>query len=62
MFCRPTLTATLTEYHWVMKLRRMSWAENVARTGEGIGVYMILVERPEENNQLEDLCIDGRIL
>jgi hypothetical protein len=45
-----------------MKLRRMSWAENVARTGEGIGVYMILVERPEENNQLEDLCIDGRIL
>jgi len=30
--------------------------------GDRRGAYMILVERPEENDHLEDLGIDGRIL
>jgi hypothetical protein len=44
-----------------MKLRRMRWAGNMARMGERRGAYMILVERLEENDHLEDLGIDGRI-
>ena len=28
---------------WAVKSRRMRWARNVARTGEGIGVYRVLV-------------------
>jgi hypothetical protein len=31
----------------VIKSRRMRWAGHVARMGEGRGVYMILVGRPE---------------
>jgi hypothetical protein len=31
----------------VIKSRRMRWAGHVARTGEGRGVYRVLVGRPE---------------
>jgi hypothetical protein len=31
----------------VIKSRRMRWAGHVARTGEGTGVYRVLVGRPE---------------
>jgi hypothetical protein len=31
----------------VIKSRRMRWAENVARMGEGRGVHRVLVGRPE---------------
>jgi hypothetical protein len=31
----------------VIKSRRMRWARHVARTGEGRGVYRVLVGRPE---------------
>jgi hypothetical protein len=58
----------------VIKSRRMRWAGHVARMGEGIGVYRVLVERPEgkrplgrprrrwENNikmDLREIRIDG---
>jgi hypothetical protein len=45
-----------------MKLRRMRRAGNVAHMGHRRGAYMILVERPEENDHLEDLGIDRTIL
>jgi hypothetical protein len=37
----------------VIKSRRMRWAGYVARTGEGRGVYRILVGRPEGERPLE---------
>jgi hypothetical protein len=37
----------------VMKSRRMRWAGHVARMGEGIGTYRILVGRPEGRRPLE---------
>jgi hypothetical protein len=36
----------------VIKSRRMSWAGHVARTGEGRGVYRVLVRRPEGKRPL----------
>jgi hypothetical protein len=36
----------------VIKSRRMRWAGNVARMGEGRGVYRILVEKTEEKRPL----------
>jgi hypothetical protein len=36
----------------VVKSRRMRWAGHVALMGEGIGVYRVLVERPEGKRQL----------
>jgi hypothetical protein len=37
----------------VIKLRRMKWAGQVARMGEGRGVYRVLVGRPEGKRSLE---------
>jgi hypothetical protein len=45
----------------VIKSRRMRWAGRVARMGEGRGVYMVLVGRPEGKRSLEDLSVCGRI-
>jgi hypothetical protein len=42
----------------VIKLTRMGWARNMAHMGDRRGAYMILVERPEENDHLEDLGIN----
>jgi len=36
----------------VMKLRRMRWAGQVARLGEGRGVYRVLVGKPEGKRPL----------
>jgi hypothetical protein len=36
----------------VIKSRRFRWAGQVARMGEGTGVYMVLVGRPEGKRQL----------
>jgi hypothetical protein len=36
----------------VIKSRRMRWTRHVARMGEGIGVYRILVGRPEGRGPL----------
>jgi hypothetical protein len=36
----------------VIKSRRMRWAGHVARMGEGIGAYKILVWRPEGKRPL----------
>jgi len=36
----------------VIKLRRMRWAGHVALMGEGIGVYRVLVGRPEGKRSL----------
>jgi hypothetical protein len=36
----------------VIKSRRMRWAGHVARMGEGRGIYMVLVGRPEGKRQL----------
>jgi hypothetical protein len=36
----------------VIKSRRMWWAGHVARMGEGIGVYKVLVGRPEGKRPL----------
>jgi hypothetical protein len=58
----------------VIKSRRMEWVGHVARMGDGIGVYMVLVWRPDgksplrrprrrwENNiklNLREIGIDG---
>jgi hypothetical protein len=45
----------------VIKSRRMRWAEHVARMGEGIDVYRILVGRPKARDHWEDLSVGGRI-
>jgi hypothetical protein len=37
---------------WVIKSRRMRWAEHVACMGEGRGVYRVLVEKPEGRRPL----------
>jgi hypothetical protein len=36
----------------VIKSRRMRWAGHVKRTGEGRGVYRVLVGKPERKRQL----------
>ena len=46
----------------VIKSRRMSWAEHVARIGERRGVYRVLVWKPEGKNHLEDTGVNGRII
>jgi hypothetical protein len=37
---------------WVVKSRRMRWAGNVARMGEGRGVRRVLVGKPEGKRPL----------
>jgi len=38
---------------WVIKLKRMGWMGHVARMGERISVYRILVGKPEGKRPLE---------
>jgi len=38
---------------WVIKLRRMRMAGHIARIGERIGVYRVLIGKPEGKRQLE---------
>jgi hypothetical protein len=44
-----------------IKSRRMRWAGQVARMGEGRNVCGVLVGKPEGKNHLEDQGVDGRI-
>jgi hypothetical protein len=41
-----------TKFFGVIKSRRMSWEEHVARRGERRGAYRILVGKPEGKRQL----------
>ena len=43
---------TVTHQVRVIKSRRMRWAGHVARTGEGRGVYRVLVGKPEGKRPL----------
>jgi len=40
LYCSPSIV-------WVIKSRRMRWAGRVVHMGEGIGVYSVLVGKPE---------------
>jgi hypothetical protein len=44
-----------------IKSRRMRWAGNVARMGEGRNVYRFWWESPEEKAHLKDQGVDGRM-
>jgi len=46
----------------VVKSRRMRWAGDVVRMGEGRGVHRVLVGKPEGKRLLGDLNVDGRII
>ena len=46
----------------VVKSRRMRWVGHVARMGEGRGVHMVLVGKPEGKRPLGDPDADGRII
>jgi len=42
--------------------RTMIWARHEARVGEMRGLCRVLVEKPEEIDNLEDPGVDGRII
>jgi hypothetical protein len=44
-----------------IKSRRMRWAGHVARMGEGIKVYRVLVGKSEGKDHLKDQGVDGRM-
>jgi hypothetical protein len=46
----------------VIKSRRIRWAGQVARMGEGRGVYRVLVGKPEGKSHWGDPDVDGRII
>jgi len=46
----------------VIKSRRMRLAGDIACMGERIGVYRVLVGKPEERDHLEDPGVNGRII
>ena len=45
LYCSPNIV-------WVIKLRRMKWAGHVARMGEEMGVYTVLVGKPKGKRPL----------
>ena len=46
----------------VIKSRRMRWVGHITRMEERRGVYRVLVEKPEEQRQLESPRLSGRII
>jgi hypothetical protein len=56
------MICTLTNYYRAVKSRRIKWAGCVAHVGERRDAYRVLVEKPEENNHLEDTGVDGRMI
>jgi len=42
--------------------RRMRLVGHVARMTDRRGSYRVLVERPEGNNHVEDIVVDGRMI
>jgi hypothetical protein len=55
LYCSPNIFR-------VIKSRRMRWAWHVARMGARIGVYRVLVGKPEERDHLEDPGVYRRII
>jgi hypothetical protein len=47
---RSIIICILTQYCSGDNTRRIKWAGNIARMGEGIGVNMVFVEKPEGKN------------
>jgi hypothetical protein len=47
---------------WVIKSRRMRWAERVARVGWRRGVYSVLWAILRESDHLEDPGVNKRII
>jgi hypothetical protein len=52
MYCSPNFV-------WVIKPRRMRWAEHVACMGERKGLYRVLVRDLRERDHLEDRAYMG---
>jgi len=46
----------------VIKSKRMRWVGHVARMGERRSAYRVLVEKPDERDDLEDPGVDGMII
>jgi len=46
----------------VIKSIRMRWVGHVARTGEGRGVYRVLIGKAEGKTPLGNPGVDGRII
>ena len=55
LYCSPNIVR-------VIKWRRMRWAGHVARMGEEMGVYRVLVGKPEGKNYWGDLGVHGLII
>ena len=55
LYCSPNIVR-------VIKSRIMRWAGNVERLGVEMGVYRVLVVKPEGRNHWGDLGVDGRII
>jgi hypothetical protein len=47
---------------WTTTSRRMRWARHVARMGEIMNAYKILVENTEGKNHSKGPGVDGRII
>jgi hypothetical protein len=54
MYISPNIT--------VIKSRRMRWAVHVARIGEMINAYKVLVGNLKVRDHWEDLDVDGRMI
>ena len=46
----------------MIKSKRMRWVGHVARMGERRSAYRVLVEKPDERDDLEDPGVDGMII
>ena len=55
LYCSPNVIR-------VIKSRRMKWAGHVTHMGESVGVYRVLMGKPEGKSSLLDPGIDGRII
>jgi hypothetical protein len=61
--CEKFIIYTLPKIFFrVFTSRRIRLVDHVARKGERIGAYDVLVGKPEGRNHLEILDIDGRII
>jgi len=53
---------TTPNFVLVIRSRRMRWAGHVARMGEEMGVYRVLVGKPEKGDHWGDLGVGGQII
>jgi hypothetical protein len=47
---------------WVIKSRRLRWAEHIAHIGESRGAYKVFWGNLKEGDHLKDRGINGRIM